>query len=153
MLQRIGIKASSWPEQFGLGNGWKRQRKIHKENVQEKILLDSRAIEQNSPGNKVNFSSKQYSSDQEWIICSKSRYSKAQVKDLIMLLEKIYDEPHSMRFLSLFSLYRMYMVLRKFLHFLQMINQGEKKIDYFSSQWREMGICQGCHVKHILTVG
>lgn len=33
MLQRIGRKASSWPEQFGLGNGWKRQGEIHKENV------------------------------------------------------------------------------------------------------------------------
>lgn len=33
MLQRIGRKVSSWPEQFGLDNGWKRQREIHKINV------------------------------------------------------------------------------------------------------------------------
>lgn len=33
MLQRIGRKVSRWPEQFGLDNGWKRQREIHKINV------------------------------------------------------------------------------------------------------------------------
>lgn len=29
MLQRIKRKASSWPAQLGLGNGWKRQGEIH----------------------------------------------------------------------------------------------------------------------------
>lgn len=29
MLQRIERKASSWPAQLGLGNGWKRQGEIH----------------------------------------------------------------------------------------------------------------------------